>query len=247
MKGLEKPTHRCRGQYETLSEEQKREVEKNCLDPAFSEAMFLIPREIVELCLPQLREKHGEMLTLGHALKLYSDLEYRVAIDRRTAALANVTFEQLGKAMKNVMRLAVQQSLYERTSPNDDLAEIPIEELRGDWPERGRFESTFVFNGQRICVYVKCWKEAQQCPFNEASSNNEAKSEAESQAKSQTDIEIDDLTAACDVIVTNLRSGKTLSYSSLLPHMIKHHGFLEGVGCWYRVNVEDVLDVLGPL
>ncbi len=105
--------------------------------------------------------------------------------------------------------------------------------IRGDpqWCDQGRFESTFEFNDQKLRVFVILWGGAQECPF-----------------KRKDDTSYHGYKyGARDVIVTNITTGKQLCYSTLLPHMIKHHAFFEGPMCVYRIDPAQVIDVIGKL
>lgn len=92
-------------------------------------------------------------------------------------------------------------------------------------------ERTFIFNGRRLCVFVVSWGGSKQCPFQSP------------EDKSYHGYDY----GADDVVVTNVDTKETFVYSSLLPHMIKHHHFLEGWFCAYRPNIETLLSVIGPL
>jgi hypothetical protein len=48
----------------------------------------------------------------------------------------------------------------------------------------------------------------------------------------------------CEATVENLVSGKKISFSLLVPHMVERYGFYEGRGTPYRVDPKQVLEVL---
>jgi len=48
----------------------------------------------------------------------------------------------------------------------------------------------------------------------------------------------------CTVTAENLGTGKKLTYSLLVPHMIERYGFYEGKGTRYRLEPRAVLEVL---
>ena len=48
----------------------------------------------------------------------------------------------------------------------------------------------------------------------------------------------------CDAEITNVKTGKSLQYSLLVPYMIERYGFYEGKGTPYRVDPKEVLEVL---
>lgn len=47
----------------------------------------------------------------------------------------------------------------------------------------------------------------------------------------------------CEATVENLGTGKKLSYSLLVPHMVERYGFYEGKGTPYRVEPRAIVDV----
>jgi hypothetical protein len=49
-----------------------------------------------------------------------------------------------------------------------------------------------------------------------------------------------------DVTVVNTRTGQSLTYSLLVPHMIERYGFYEGHGTKYRVEPKDIISLLQP-
>ena len=48
-----------------------------------------------------------------------------------------------------------------------------------------------------------------------------------------------------EIRLTNLSAGDTLTWTPLLVHMIRNHGFYEGIGAVYRLEPETVKRVLG--
>ena len=48
----------------------------------------------------------------------------------------------------------------------------------------------------------------------------------------------------CEATVENLATGKKVSFSLLVPHMVERYGFYEGKGTPYRVDPRTVLEVL---
>jgi len=244
----EKGPYKCRGQYEDLSEERKAEVEELCRSVEFSSAFFLMPLDVLEKYWPNMKDKLPPNTTLEEAKNMFSSLGTTISIDRKRLHSLGMTHKQLGDALKTVMKLAVHKSdlhcpgsgmaqfmaMITGKIPDMPKFETPFQALiREDsqWCDQGRFESTFEFNGQKLRVFVIFWGGAQICPF-------QPKEDQHSHYKGYH-------YGARDVVVTNLTNNKTLTYSTLLPHMIKHHGFLEGPFCWYRVNPPNVLRVLG--
>ena len=45
------------------------------------------------------------------------------------------------------------------------------------------------------------------------------------------------------VVIWNVATGKTISYSLLVPHLIERYGFYEGKGTAYRVEPREILEV----
>lgn len=235
-------SNKCRGQYEDLSEERKQEIQQLCSDEKFSGACFVLPESVLENFWEQTKDKFPPET----AKQMMCSVETTVRVDRKTVRMLGMTHEQLGDALKTVMRLAMHKAdLHFGGAMVFMMAKIfggevempkfetPIAKLiRGDpqWCDQGRFESTFDFNGQRLRVFVILWGGSQRCPFQPQDDKHYYGYRY----------------GARDVVVTNLGTGETLTFSTLLPHMIKHHGFLEGPMCWYRVNPENVLKVLGP-
>jgi hypothetical protein len=242
-----KRPYRCRGQYEDLTKERKREVEELCNSEEFSHARFLLPQEVLQKFWTEFKAQLPDEMSYEKACETFCDLKNIIKTDRENLTQAGMTFEQLGDALQTIMKLAVHKSdvhfggammfmMAKMTGAEVEMPkfETPIKEhIRGDpqWCDQGRFESTFEFNGQQLRVFVIFWGGAQICPFQPK----------EEQTKHYKGYHY----GARDVVVTNLKNKKTLTYSTLLPHMIKHHGFLEGPFAFYRVNVQDVLQVLG--
>ncbi|MCC6417329.1 MAG: hypothetical protein IT429_03680 [Gemmataceae bacterium] len=54
----------------------------------------------------------------------------------------------------------------------------------------------------------------------------------------------DDTKTNCEATVQNVGTGKKLTYSLLIPHMVERYGFYEGKGTPYRVDPRAILDVL---
>ena len=248
---------KCRGLPESFSPEELDAVEQRCVDVDFSTARMLMPKDVFsEMMWPQLKaeiERHVEQTGDERGVPSMEDtysnvfsLRGTIQVDRKILAGLGVTFEQLGDAMKTVMKLAVHKAdthwggammtfLAQLTGQTIEQPkfETPFSELiRGDprWCDQGRFESTFEFNGQPLRAFVLLWGGSQRCPFQDPD-------DPHYHGYSY---------GARDVIVTNLSNGEVLQYSTLLPHMAKHHHFLESSVCFYRVNPEQVVKVLGP-
>lgn len=98
-----------------------------------------------------------------------------------------------------------------------------------DWNVDQVYEAEFDFNGQSVRVLAVYWGGAEPCPFLAENVNHGFQY------------------GGADVFVVNLSSAASFQYSSLLPHMIKHHHFFEGQQSRYRLNPEAVCKVLGPL
>jgi hypothetical protein len=78
----------------------------------------------------------------------------------------------------------------------------------------------FLYHGRRFQVFWVYFRGYQHSPFRDGTKAN------------------------CDVTVKNLRNGKKLAYSLLVPDMIERYGFYEGKGTPYRVEPSAVLEVL---
>ncbi len=176
--------------------------------------------------------------------KKLCNVEEIIRIDRANVKLLGITHAQIGDALKTLGRLAVHKSDIHFGGAmihmmNKMLGKAPIVEPQfvtpftvpdPQWCDQGRFESTFKFNGHNLRVFVILWGGSQSCPFQHT--DNKCYHGYKYGAR--------------DVIVTNLDNGKQLCFSTLLPHMIKHHGWFEGHGCHYRLDPQRVFQVLGP-
>lgn len=238
------PPTKCRGQYEDLNKDQQRAVEERCNDEKFSSARFLLSSRHLELKWPNIKEHFPPNVNLDQVKQMFCSLGNVIHADRVCMPQFGMTFTQLGDALKTIMRLAVHKGDVVFSSPmaymakatgqpvNNPKFETPFMSLiQGDpqWCDQGRFESCFTFNDQPLRVFVVLWGGAQRCPFQPPEDTHYHGYHY----------------GARDVIVTNLKNNKTLVYSTLLPHMIKHHGFLEGPFCRYRITLETVVQVLG--
>lgn len=238
---------KCRGHYDDLTPEQRAEVEKRCHSREFSTACMLMPREVLEANVAKLREVTTlpPEFSIDDIFQSCATLDSVIRKDKDTLRETGMTHVQLGDALKTVARLAVHKAdkhfggamasmlarLMGNAAERPDF-ETPFAKLiRVDpqWCDQGEFESIFDFNGQRLRVFVILWGGSQRCPFQHPDDKHYHGYSY----------------GARDVVVTNLDNEKTLRYSTLLPHMIKHHGFLEGPFCFYRVNPVDVREVLG--
>jgi len=177
-----------------------------------------------------------------------SDVRNILQRDAEMVAELATTHVQLADALKTIMRLAQYKphvsdggamasalaQLLGGQAPARPAFQTPFTKLiRGDndWCDQGKFEKTIKFNGQTLCVFVINWGGSQKCPF-----------------QSDRDKSYHGYAyGASDVVITNLGNGKKLRYSNLLPHMIKHHHFFEGPLCFYRVEPQSIIDVIGPL
>lgn len=81
-------------------------------------------------------------------------------------------------------------------------------------------EVQFVYRGRRFKATPVFWKGYQYSPFKDGTKTS------------------------ADLRLENLDTGKTLSYSLLVPLMIERYGFYEGTGTPYRVDPEKVIEVL---
>jgi hypothetical protein len=75
----------------------------------------------------------------------------------------------------------------------------------------------FRYHGESYRVKLTCYRGFQESPFE------------------------DNTRASCDAAIENLKNGKKLGYSLLVPHMMERYGFYEGKGTPYRVDPAAVL------
>lgn len=175
------------------------------------------------------------------------DLNQIIAIDTILVNKLQTSHTQIGDALKTIMHLAMHEPhVYDGGALSAVVAQYlgkkhtgpkfqtPYAELlRYDdaWCDQGKYEKTIRFNGQTLRVFVVNWGGSQKCPF---------------QSDSDTSYHGYDY-GASDVVVTNIETDQTLCYSSLLPHMIKHHHFFEGPFCFYRLEPASIMAVIGQL
>lgn len=76
------------------------------------------------------------------------------------------------------------------------------------------------YEGRRFRIAVQAWRGDQLSPFHDGTKTNQ------------------------DVTVTNVETGAKLEYSLLVPDMIERYGFYEGKGTPYRVDPQQVVEVL---
>lgn len=81
-------------------------------------------------------------------------------------------------------------------------------------------EKTFTYHGRRFHVKVVRFRGVAHSPFYDGTKTN------------------------VNATITNLDTGKKLTLSLLVPHLIERYGFYEGRGTPYRVEPRDVLAVL---
>jgi hypothetical protein len=80
-------------------------------------------------------------------------------------------------------------------------------------------EKEIAYHGRRFKVKAACFRGFQESPFDDGTKAN------------------------CEATVINVATGKKLTYSLLVPHMIERYGFYEGKGTPYRVDPRAVLEV----
>lgn len=181
--------------------------------------------------------------------------------DEKTMGSLNVTHAEMGNALKTLLLLtkqlhtrfvdcrsfrslkpgqcltpfwepdpaeeeAVRRAIREQKFTNDVLQ--ILDEKRG-WSAHQVYEADFNFNEESVRVLAIYWGGSERCPF------------------LSEEVYHGFQYGAADVFVVNRTSGASFQYSSLLPHMIKHHRFFEGAGATYRLDPNLVCKVLGPL
>lgn len=234
---------KCRGHLSDLSDAERKSVSQRCCDEKFSSAFMVVPPSRFDQLSPQLAPPSKK----DKLRPMVCDIERIIEDDRDIFKQLNVTHAQLGDALKTIARLAVHKAdlyfagqmafvlakLHNRPVdvPKFETAYQKILRYDKNWANQGMFESTFPFNGQTLRVFVILWGGAQICPFK----------------NSENTFYHGYKYGARDVIVTNVQTGSFFQYSTLLPHMIKHHEFLESPMCFYRVNPTKVIEVIGKL
>lgn len=83
-----------------------------------------------------------------------------------------------------------------------------------------REKSEFTYHGKRFKVALVAYRGIQDSPFDDGTRTN------------------------TNATLTNLATGKSLTYSLLVPMMIERYGFYEGKGTPYRVDPRKALEVL---
>lgn len=227
-------------------------------DEKFSAACLIYPRNRLKQLWDQIEEADVEsvppqlrFLKEGVDFDTFAEkmgkMEDILAVDAKIVTRLGTSHEQIGDALKTIMRLAKHKPhVSDGGALSDFLAQLtgrrastpafqtPYTKLiRGDrdWCDQGKFEKTINFNGQTLRVFVINWGGSQKCPF-----------------QSQLDESYHGYDyGASDVVITNVDNGKILRFSNLLPHMIKHHHFFEGPLCFYRIEPQSITDVIGPL
>jgi hypothetical protein len=249
---------KCRAMFHDLSVAEQEAVATRCTDEKFSTACLIYPPNRLKQLWKELEEVDGESVPpqlrfLKDALdydtfaEKMGNMENILAVDTKIVTRLGTSHEQIGDALKTIMRLAMHKShVSDGGALSDFLAQLtgrqapalpfktPYTKLiRGDrdWCDQGKYEKTINFNGQTLRVFVINWGGSQKCPF---------------QSDSDESYHGYDY-GASDVVITNVDNGKILRFSNLLPHMIKHHHFFEGLLCFYRVEPEAIIDVIGPL
>jgi hypothetical protein len=84
----------------------------------------------------------------------------------------------------------------------------------------GKTGYTFLYHGKKLEVKYLVFKFFAKSPFEDGTKTNE------------------------EVTVTNLGTGKKLVFARLVPHMIERYGFYEGKGTRFRVDPQQILEVL---
>jgi hypothetical protein len=77
----------------------------------------------------------------------------------------------------------------------------------------------FLYHGKRFKVTAQCFKNSVDSPFDDGTKTN------------------------CAANVWNVATGKTVSFSLLVPYMVERYGFYEGKGTPYRVDPRAILEV----
>jgi hypothetical protein len=83
-----------------------------------------------------------------------------------------------------------------------------------------REKNEFTYHGRRFKVTLVAYRGIQDSPFDDGTRSN------------------------TNATATNLDTGKTLTFSLLVPMMVERYGFYEGKGTPYRVDPRKVIEVL---
>lgn len=250
-----KMKQKCRAKFDTLSEEERGAIVARCVNVEFSTTCFICPQLELQRIWQQM-SCDPRMCQITESCKFETcaskigNIENVIAIDGAVVKKTfTTTHEQIGDALKTIMRLAIHEphvsdggameSFLRKMLGNDANSPVaafqtPYSKLihvDENWCDQGKFEKTIRFNGQTLRVFVICWGGSQKCPF---------------QSDSDTSYHGYDY-GAHDVVITNVDNGEALCYSSLLPHMIKHHHFFEGPLCLHRVEPKQIVKVIGTL
>lgn len=91
----------------------------------------------------------------------------------------------------------------------------------GWWKWKHKEDATaFVYRGRRLRVTLASTRGSQPSPFNDGTEGG------------------------ANATVENLDNGRKITFALLVPYMIERYGFYEGHGTEYRVDPEQVVDVL---
>lgn len=188
---------------------------------------------------------HSEQFS--HIPMLGPEQSLKAVIDRdgETLARFGISSKQIGQRMQSLM----QRARASQGAVRFAFLEAKLAQMMGQPPPkppqfRG-FVAELVQNPQRpqqhwspqhLCeaevddrgqflVDIVSWGGSQECPFKVDKHYHGYRYGAD------------------DVLVVNLRTKESLTFSSLLPHMIAKHGFFEGQGL-YRVDPERLIRVL---
>jgi hypothetical protein len=235
----------CYGQYELLSSSEKDSIEERCKDETFSTCLFILPSKFVKAHYKSPFNDSGSSVSIQEIQNNMCSLKNVISNDRNYMKKLELDYNLLADVLIHIKNVCTdQEDTYSGGAMFDFISKLSGENYKRPeyktsflrhiyidkkWCDRYRCESSFEFNGQNLVVFIIGWNGSQKCPFQ---SENDTKYNGYEYG-------------AEDIIVTNTDNGKILTYSSLLPHMIKNHGFLGGPNCLHRLNPQKVIDVLG--
>lgn len=159
--------------------------------------------------------------------------------DNQTLEKLGITHRQLAQRMKGLMLQAkykpdvkdqpslnqILKSLGKDVQPAHFLGNFGLLTAGAQWSCQNKWEATV---DDHLLVSVVSWGGAQECPFKSPDDDSYYGYKY----------------GADDVLVLNLKLQQWARYSSLLPHMIKHHHFFEGQNSTYRADPQRLAEVL---
>ncbi len=101
------------------------------------------------------------------------------------------------------------------------VRQLQYEKTKEAWPKEGYLVD------RRYRVQITTYMGAQQCPFQDPTDKHYYGYEY----------------GSADLAIKDEKTGRTLTFNTLLPHMIRHHHFFESPNVSHRVNPSDVIEM----